>query len=201
MHELIALAAAAAGLVITFAGYPLIRLLIGLLGLLAGAFAGSVAAGLLFAPAETWVYPVSMVVGGLLGALLAQFFFSAGIFLLGACFGALVGSVLAARFGFEPVVGGVVAALAGGLLALGLQKPLIALSTAFLGSWLLVSSAFVALGIEEALRPPNEMLERVAREGQTGFLAAWAALGAIGFAVQIRSRPRSQTPERRQSGR
>ncbi len=197
MHGLIALAAAAAGLVITFAGYPLIRFLIGLLGFAAGAFAGSVAVGLLSSAPPNWVYPASLLVGGLIGAILAQVFFGAGIFLLGASFGALAGAVLAARFGFEPVVGAVVLGLAGGVLALGLQKPLIALSTAFLGSWLLVSSALFFLGIEDAVLPPAETFQRIAREGRSGFLLAWAAVGAVGFAIQIRSRSGPRPAERR----
>jgi hypothetical protein len=190
MTGLLVLGAVALGLLICFAGYPLIRFLLGVLGFAAGAMAASLVASLTVHEPAAWVIPAAMVAGGVAGAVLAQVFFLAGVFLVGASFGALVGGVLTARFGFEPAVGVVVAAVAGGVLALGIQRLLIGLSTAFLGAWLSLSGGFVLLGLQQELVLPGGMLDQIARGGQTRFLVAWAVLGALGFAVQMRSRAR-----------
>lgn len=197
MITIAAIGALVLGLITCFAGYALIRFLLGLLGFAAGALVGSVVSGLFLTDPAPWVYPVSILAGGLAGAILAQVFFLAGVFVVGASFGALVGGVLAARFGFEPAVGVVVAALAGGVLALGLQRLLIALSTAFIGAWLVMSGLFVVLGLEPVLIMPGGILDQIARGGQTTFLLAWAGVGALGFAAQMRTRPKPEPPDRK----
>lgn len=192
MTVLLAVAAIALGLVTCFAGYPLLRFLLGVLGFAAGAIAGSAAVTLAIMDPAPWVLPVGLVMGGVIGAVLAQFFFMAGVFLVGASFGALAGGVLSARFGFEPALGVLIAALAGGILAMGLQRPLIALSTAFIGAWLLISGGFSLFGWESPLLVPTTVLHEISQGAHGSFLLLWALCGMLGFGLQMRPKRKKE---------
>src|SRR5690242_18256950 len=84
-----ALAAIVAGILICFWGYRLLKFTLGLLGFIAGAYAGWVF-GLSVLHANTGFGLVCALIGGLLGMAFYLWLYFLGIFLLGATAGAIV---------------------------------------------------------------------------------------------------------------
>ena len=77
-----------------------------------------------------------LIVGGLLGAGLAYLLYIAAVFVAGFLFGATLGILLLANFNhMVALLSGVVTGIVGGFLAVKLQRVLIMLSTALLGSF------------------------------------------------------------------
>lgn len=171
------------GLLACFAGYRIFRVLIGILGFLAGA---SAAGGLIwtFVTQSQIVVVVAAILGGLLGAALLSIFYFLGIFALGALFGGLLGYLTAPAVHLEPVVGAILVGIVAGVLALAVQRLLITISTAFVGSWaVLAGVAFFwdAFPLEDLLqRPPVEW----SSPRLLLCFAGWIILGAAGTAVQ-----------------
>jgi hypothetical protein len=173
---------AAAGLLYCFLGYRLFRLVLGITGF---ALAGAVAA--LFVGWLLFGHPLAMalafLLGGLCGAMALFFLYRTGVFLLGFL-GALVVAyqLLSARpeaWGPWAIVG---AALAGGLLALALERPAMKLATAAIGAWLCTYAiAFMAWG-ESAVEPWTDV---TAIQGTgAGVVALWAFLTLLGAVFQ-----------------
>lgn len=168
------------GTLYCFLGYRTLKIVIALLGFI---LAGSVAAAL-----AAWIsqgHTVATIAGGLAGGIagaMALFFlYKAGVFLLGLLLGVFLGLNLLA--GVEQgwstwVVLGV--GLAGGILGLLLERPIVTLATAALGAWMVVSGlAFFILGppLLRIVEPPLELTET---EGV--LIAGWFIL-AIGGAI------------------
>lgn len=140
-------ALAVAGLLYCYFGYPLFRLLLALAGFaLAGAVAalltGWISGGNLAAMA------IALVFGGVCGALALYWLYRVGVFCLGVL-GAIV--VAQAALGDRPeewvpyaLIG---SAIAGGVLALLLERAAMTLATAAVGAWIAVyMAAFIAVG-------------------------------------------------------
>jgi len=81
--------AVAVGGLICFWGYRILKLTLGILGLLVGA-AGGWAGALSLVPGHNGVALACAVVGGILGAILCVWLFYVGIFLLGASAGVVM---------------------------------------------------------------------------------------------------------------
>lgn len=171
------------GLLYCFFGYPLFRLILGLTGFLV---AGTVAALLV-----AWLsggYVVGMLIalglGGLCGAMALFWLYRTGVFLVG-----VLGAALAAQniLGGRPepwvpyAIFGV--SVAGGLLALFLERPMMTLATAAIGASLAVwamALLILATGIETPLSDP-------ARSAYVPWILAgcWMALAFAGAIIQF----------------
>lgn len=160
------------GLLLAFAGRALVVLQISLLGALLGALAASavLAAALAQGLAPPPSVPLealnlgALLVGAVLGWVLAGMLRRVAVFVLGA----LVGSAALAQAAtiwpdlLPDGVAWIVGALVGGVLLLALEGPLLKLGTAILGGLLVTSALAVLL-------PPD--------------LAGWAPLAGLAAAV------------------
>lgn len=175
------------GVVVCFFGERLLKLVLGLLGFLAGAVAATGLALLLSSGAEL-VLLVAGLVGGVIGALLLVWAFRVGVFLVGATGGVLLAGPLGAGLSGAAQVA-VIGALAivGGVLALRLRRVVVGLATAIIGAALMVGA-----GLEVALGPAGaRALASAALEGGALGHAGWIALGSwvliclVGVGVQL----------------
>ncbi|MFH1516430.1 MAG: DUF4203 domain-containing protein [Pseudomonadota bacterium] len=177
---------AAIGVLYCFLGYRLFKGILALTGFL---LAGSVAAALVgwLSNGHLVAMGVALLVGGLCGAMALFFLYRVGVFCLG--FLGLLSvaySLLHARP--EPwapwaIVG---LGLAGGLVALWAERPVMSLATASIGAWLTTyAAALLLLGtaFEEDLLAKAGPPSTVA----WGILAAWAFLTVVGAAFQLSS--------------
>jgi Domain of unknown function (DUF4203) len=180
------LVAIAAGILICFWGYRMLKLTLGIMGAIVGA-SGGWALGLSLAPGNTVIALVCAVLGALVGAGLCIWLFFVGIFLLGASAGTALATALFNGLGQQPqplVV--LILAVVFGVIAILVQKFMIVISTAFTGSYLLVAAVLqlmtggtVPLWVDPLQRPPTGVLG-------PGALVAWIVMGVIGAAVQFR---------------
>ena len=181
------------GLLSCFVGHRLFRVVLGIYGFVAGALVASA----IFGPGDPQGALLSMLIGGVVGALVLILAYFVGVALVGAALGAILIHVIWAQLGREPhpfmVIAGTVA---GALGALALQRYVIIAATAFAGAWTaLVGALAIAAGrsgpeqggwVLYPLRPPV---------GYEWMWIAWLMLGAIGLVVQLATKPKS--PARR----
>lgn len=177
------------GLVHLVAGHRVWVILLGLYGF---AFGSTIGAAL----AEQWFpghwLPRTMMLSGAgvfaFGAVLA--FHRVGVFALGALAAAIVGELIANGLGTsvsDPVL--VIAALAGGSLAVALERNAIILATALTGAALVVRSA-AALTHGPAAWSLGELdlwTWPMTGPDQTTQLTTWIALAVFGVIVQRRA--------------
>ena len=170
-----------AGFVVCFFGYRLLRLTLGLAGFGVGLALGLAIAGLI--PGISQILTIVIgIVCGILGAVLASLLYKFGVFLLGAGAGALIAGVIVAATGWHyPMIARVLGAIAGGILTLIMERPLISILSAFAGAWGIVLGAFRLFGWHHVVagshKPP-------ANYGI--MMACWLVLALIGVGVQLR---------------
>ena len=144
-----------AGFIFCFFGYRLLRLTLGLAGFGVGLALGLLIAGLI--PGTSQVLTIILgIVFGILGAILATALYKFGVFLLGAGAGALIAGVVVAATGWHyPMIARVLAAIAGGILTLILERPLISILSALAGAWGIVLGAFRLFGWHHVSAHPH----------------------------------------------
>jgi hypothetical protein len=173
------------GAIQCFFGYRFFKVVLGLLGFLAG---GILAAGFGYSISQQEIVALlAGLVGGLIGAGVLVMLYFIGIFFIGAYLGTILGAVLFGLTGIEPgpmVL--LIPAVAVGIFAIIFQKFMIIFSTGFGGAWSVVAGlAYFTTG---AIDPTN--IERLFRPDGIHFYAVvlgWLALGITGVAVQYRS--------------
>ncbi len=171
-----------AGFVVCFFGYRLLRFTLGLAGFCVGLALGLAVAGLI--PGISQVFTIIIgIVCGILGAVLATVLYKFGVFMLGAGAGALIAGVIVAATGWHyPMLARVLAAIAGGILTLLLERSLVSILSALAGAWGIVLGAFKLLGWHHAsagarMPPANYGI----------MIACWLVLALIGVGIQLRS--------------
>jgi hypothetical protein len=171
-----------AGFVVCFFGYRLLRFTLGLAGFCVGLALGLSVAGLI--PDISQVFTIIIgIVGGMLGAVIAALLYKVGVFLLGAGTGALVASIILTSTGWShPLLVRLIAAIAGGILTLVLERTLVSILSALAGGWGITLGAFSLLGWHDVSAgskpsPANFGL----------MIACWLVIGLIGAGVQLRS--------------
>jgi len=170
-----------AGFVVCFFGYRLLRLTLGLAGFGVGLALGLAIAGLIPGISQAITIVIGIVCG-ILGAVLSSVLYKFGVFLLGAGAGALIAGVIVAATGWHyPMIARVLGAIAGGILTLILERPLISILSALAGAWGIVLGAFRLFGWHHAAagshKPP-------ANYGM--MIACWLVLALIGIGLQLR---------------
>ena len=188
-----ALVAVVLGLASCFAGYRLFRLFLAFYGFALGALLG-VALAAAEAPGNDFAAGAGLLVGGLAGAGLLSAFYLLGVFAVGALGGLILAEVLHLHAALGDL-GPALTALACGVLALFLQKIVIALSTAFSGAWGVLGGLVALLGRgPAALADPFVLPPGAPWRGLPDhvLLLAWLVLGGAGAIYQLRrpDRPR-----------
>jgi hypothetical protein len=175
------------GAVSCFYGYRWFRMVLAIGGFIIGAFLASSVFG---ASDRAWMVGAALA-GGLLGAALLYAAYFVGVALFGAGLGVVLANLTLSAVGQEPhflVV--VLAAVAGAVASMYLQRYVIIVSTAFAGAWTLIVGVMALLGNRPAITAGE------AREiwvvypldpapGQGWVPIAWMVLGAVGTAVQL----------------
>jgi len=117
-----------------FFGYRVFKITLAVVGGLLGLLLAQAASTALRFGAGTEV--IVMIVGGLLGASVAFLLYKGAVFVAGFGFGATLGVLLLTHYNdMVALMSGVVLGIVGGFLAVKLQRVLIILSTALLGSF------------------------------------------------------------------
>ncbi|HWA26702.1 MAG TPA: DUF4203 domain-containing protein [Lacunisphaera sp.] len=168
-----------------FFGYRIFKITLALFGGLLGLAAGH-ALAVRFGFTEQ-VGLIVMVVGALLGAGLAFLLYIAAVFVAGFGFGATLGMLLLANYHhMVALLAGVVLGIVGGFLAVKVQRVLIILSTALLGSF----RAVLALSYFTArtdwlfyFRQPDQMPALI--DEHPWMFPSILALAAVGVVAQL----------------
>jgi hypothetical protein len=187
----LALASLVIGAIECFFGYRIFKIILGIVGFVAGAALGAmIAAATSDTEAVVWL---AAVVGGLIGAGLAVGLYFIGIFLLGAVVGVLLGYALFAAMNSEPVpVVILILAVIAGIVAVAFQKLMIIGSTAFGGAWSVVSALASFIAPVNPLNP--QTLARLNRGLLAGVVVGWLALGIAGAVVQYKAAEAKPAP-------
>jgi hypothetical protein len=187
--EISAPLAVAAGLLVCFLGYRLLKVTLGIMGVIAGASVGwSVALSL--EPGNSGIALACAVIGAAIGAVLYIWLFYLGIFLLGASAGAVVAAAFFNAAGNQPQPIALLAvALVFGILALAARKLMMVTSTAFVGSYLVLAGLFALAG---GLQTHSPLWFNHAPAGSAGgwgyaVLVCWLILGLAGVSFQYRA--------------
>jgi hypothetical protein len=149
------------GLLTCLHGYKILKLVLFLLGLTSGAYAGLLYAPLLFPENPNLVWITAGVLGFALGILM-NFFYKAGVFTLGAYLGGVIFLPFLQSMQDLAAIGLlVVVILVAGFAALKLEKWAMKIATAGVGAWHAVQSLFFLLKIPPPfLFPWEQLLEK-----------------------------------------
>lgn len=187
----------AGGTVACFFGYRFFRLVLGIYGFVFGALIATSLMG----PADPLPLTLGAIVGGLVGALLLNLAYFAGVALVGAAFGAVVLHLVWPVFGSgDPHAIAVIACAAlGAVGAVWMQRAVIVLGTAFGGAWTLLVGVFALMGGGA----PEKTVAAASRvwvvypldpaPGREWVVWVWLLIGAAGAVVQFRAAPRAKT--------
>lgn len=178
------------GIVQCFFGYRLLKPVLALTGIIIG---GGWAASMGYALSDRAVVVLlTGLLGAALGAVLMVALYFVGVFVLGGLLGIAVATFVVAYVGrdLEPIIV-IFLTAAGGGLALVFRKFMIIVSTAFGGSWHILSALghFGIAGLD--LRKMDGLLELRGMSLHVLFLV-WLALGLVGFMFQYLSLPSSK---------
>ena len=175
------------GLLACFAGYRLFRIVLGIYGLILGAFVTTSMMG----SSSVWTLAIAAVVGGIVGAALMIAAYFVGVGLIGAGLAALV-LHLGWRFvgGEPPTIVLVLACVLGALGALSVVRWVVIAGTAIAGAWTLIVGVVALMGDTDAMRaasagdvwvfyPLDPLPDR------WWYTVIWVALTVVGAAVQF----------------
>jgi hypothetical protein len=188
--------AIAAGIVVCFWGYRILKTTLGITGFIAGV-SGGLAVGQVLAPGDNGIALVCAVMGGIIGAFLCVWLFYLGLFLLGASAGLVVAAAMFSGAGHqaEPILA-LVCAVVCGILVVAIRKLMFILSTAFCGSYLITAGILHLITAGPNARPPWLAPSQTGPTGTLNYvaLASWLILGLVGMSFQYRgSRRRAVT--------
>jgi uncharacterized protein DUF4203 len=175
------------GAVACFAGYRLFRVVLAIYGFIFGAMLASSVMGI----SNHLGMLIAALIGGILGAVLFTFAYYVSIGLIGAGMGAALLQAVwhYAKSSEPPSVAVIIAAVAGAVVAMALQRYVIIVSTACSGAWTMLIGGLAIAG--------NRAAERAAAGGNVWILypfspsygqrwvsIAWILLSVVGIAVQ-----------------
>ncbi len=175
------------GAVACFAGYRLFRVVLAIYGFIFGAMLASSVMGI----SNHLGMLIAALIGGILGAVLFTFAYYVSIGLIGAGMGAALLQALwhYTKTGDPPSVAVIIAAVAGAVIAMALQRYVIIVATACSGAWTMLIGGLALAG--------NRGAERAAAGGNVWILYpfspgygqrwvsfAWILLSLAGMAVQ-----------------
>lgn len=189
LGELVAALLLPLGIAQCFFGYRIFKFLLGLSGFIVGAALGAMLAG----RAGALEVLLSCLALGVVGATLAIWLYFVGIFLTGAVVGGGLGLLLGTGAESEgaALVLGLLGGIAGGIVALKVQKFVIIFSTAAQGAASIVGGAMLATTPDLLTRSPDRLLRALFTDEALP-LGAWLLLLIAGIVVQYRTTAKSR---------
>jgi len=185
LYPWISAGAMAWGVLDVFFGYRIFKVTLAIVGGLIGVVLGQAAATALALGPGGQI--AAMVVGALLGAGLAFLLYIAAVFVAGFGFGATLGMLLLANFHhMVALLTGLVLGVIGGFLAVKVQRILIILSTALLGSFrAILALSFFTNQIDWLFyfKQPDQMPALI--DGNRWMFPSILALAAVGVFAQL----------------
>jgi hypothetical protein len=185
LYPWISAGAIAWGVLDCFFGYRIFKITLAVLGGVAGVVFGQAAGAALGLGLAGEIG--GMLAGGLLGAGLAFLLYIVAVFVAGFLFGATLGVLLLANFHqMVALLSGCVMGLIGGFLAVKLQRILLILSTALLGSFrALLALLYFTQQLDWVFycQQPQQIPALIESHGW--MLPAVLALAAVGVIVQL----------------
>lgn len=185
LYPWISAGAIAWGLLDVFFGYRIFKLTLAVVGGLLGLGAGYTLAHAL--GATPGVETVLLVLGAMVGALVAFLLYLAAVFVAGFGFGATLGLLLlSSQQQVVSLVVGLILGIIGGFLAVKIQRVLIVLSTALLGSFRAMLALTYFTGQIDWLfycRQPDQLPALL--DGSGWMLPAILVLAALGAFSQL----------------
>jgi hypothetical protein len=175
------------GALACFAGYRLFRIVLGIYGFILGAMLASSLVGV----SNTAAMMIAVIAGGLIGAALLVFAYYAGLALVGGGLGALIAHLTWTQVstGDPPLLVVGLAAVAGAVVGMLLQRYMIVVGTAFGGAWTMIIGAINAVGprgITQGGSATEVWILYPTSVGDYRWASiAWIVLGSIGTAVQL----------------
>ena len=193
-----------AGILLCFLGYRLLKLSLGLIGFIAGAYAGW-QMGLVWFHADSLWALVCALIAGLVGMGLCFWLYFLGVFLVGAMAGAAIASGVfnGMQYQAQPVLMFILPIIFG-VVALVAQKLMISLCTAFSGAYLITAAAWAFLATSQ--NGSRIWLDPVAKHPVPGTLTYgalifWIALALVGTSFQLRRARTIKAPDQESSRR
>lgn len=175
------------------AGYRVFRTVLGIYGFIFGAFVATSAMG----TSDTGWLIATALIGGLIGALIFIAAYFIGVALIGAGLAAIAVNLVWGQLagGDPPALAIIIAAIAGALASLSLQRYVIIVGTAFGGAWTLLVGGLAMAGDGAAQAAASAATERPdvwvlypmnPAPGELWVPIAWIALGLLGVFIQLR---------------
>lgn len=148
------------GLLTCLRGYKILKLVLFSLGLITGAYAALLYAPLIFPESPKVVWILAAVLGLALGILM-NFFYKAGVFIMGAYVaGVFLLPFLQSMQEFAAIGVLILAIVVGGFIALKLEQWAMKIATACIGAWHVVQSTFYLLKLSPFLFPWEQILDK-----------------------------------------
>lgn len=181
------------GLIQCFFGYRIFKFVLAITGCLIGAALGATIGFAL--SRDQGVSFLSAVAGAIVVSFLSVFLYVAGVFVVGAFFGSLVGTFLLSLVKPEPQTALIVIpAIIGGIIAVIFSRFMIIASTSFAGAWSVVAGFDYLNGGRLSPLNPLRILQTNS-EHLPPLVLAWLLLGIFGVFVQYRYTARRKQPE------
>lgn len=174
------------GVVASFFGFRLFRIVLAIFGFILGALAASS----LFGVSDTGPMLIAALVGGVIGAGLLVAAYFVGVALVGAGLGALIANVAFSASDRDPqFLVLVFCAIAGAAAAMYLQRYFIIVGTGFAGAWTLIVGAMALIGDRRAMAAAaGDVWVAYPLDpapGQRWVPIVWIVLAIAGIAVQL----------------
>lgn len=176
------------GTLACFAGYRLLRIVLGIYGFILGAMIASSVVDV----SNTFAMLLAALVGGIVGATVLVFAYFVGVALVGAGLGALIAHLVWSYTagGDPPPVAVIIACVLGAIGAMLLQRYVIVVATAFAGAWTIIVGGLTVAAAQgiEGLPPPGDpwiLYPFTPASGERWVPVAWIALGLVGTIVQL----------------
>ena len=176
----------AVGLGILFFGYRFFKVALGIMGFSAGFIVCVVLASDLTEFNRTELL-VSGVVSGIVGTFLFVMAYYAGVFVMGAFLGYMLGTAVAPYIHLDPLVIVAIAVVLGAMITFAVQKVVIVCLSSFFGAWLFLigmDQLFSRLSTATLIREPEKAL--FLYQEMNWMMAAWLVVSLIGIYSQYR---------------
>lgn len=174
------------GLSVLFFGYRFFKLALGIMGFAAG-FVLLISLGSAMVELGRTELLVAGVIGGIAGVFLFVMAYYAGIFIMGACLGYIIGSSIAPYLAVDPLIPITVAIVLGGMIIFAVQKVVIVCISSFFGAWMLFLGIAQILGRIDTNRliiDPSRGL--LLFQGINWMMLVWLLISLLGIYSQYR---------------